>query len=229
MSRIAVNIASVLDTVADAETRAGREPGSVTVVAVTKTRPAEDAQEALEHGIIHLGENRVQEAAAKISLVTVPAIWHLIGHLQSNKIRRAAGLFQCVESVDTPEVASSLAHAAVETGVSIDVLVQVNISGEVQKSGILPDRAASLASYMTELNGIRLRGLMTIGTFGANEHTSRTEFAQMRRLFEDIHSDLTGYAGFDQLSMGMSGDFKHAIEEGSTMVRIGTAIFGERG
>jgi hypothetical protein len=176
-----------------------------------------------------LGENRVQEAAEKIPLVTASAVWHLIGHLQSNKIRRAAGLFQWIESIDTPETALSLSKAAAEAGRILDVLIQVNISGEGQKSGIAPDKAAHLAASMTELPALRVRGLMTIGTYGAGEQKGRAEFARMRRLFEDIRSSSAGYAGFDQLSMGMSGDFERAIEEGSTMVRIGTAILGERG
>jgi len=225
---IADNISAVFEDIERAAARSGREPGEVTVVAISKTRTADEIGEAIGCGISHIGENRVQEAARKIPEVGKQAVWHLVGHLQSNKIKRAAGLFDWIQSIDSMRMADLLALAAREADKPVDVLIQVNVSGERTKSGIAPAGAADLVAYTSSLAPLAVRGLMTIGTLGASELEARREFGLMRRLFDDIRSGLASGDPFDTLSMGMSGDYTAAVEEGATMVRIGTAIFGER-
>jgi pyridoxal phosphate enzyme (YggS family) len=219
---------AIFDDIANAAARSGRDPGEVTVVAVSKTRTVGEIEEAIRGGISHIGENKVQEASHKIQEVHEQAVWHLVGHLQSNKINRAAGLFDWIQSIDSPKTADMLSVSARNAPGPINILVQVNISGEDSKSGIEPARANDLVSYIGELTLLRVRGLMSIGTFGATESETHREFERMRRLYDDIRSGFQHAEMFDTLSMGMSGDFPAAIEEGATMVRIGTAIFGER-
>jgi pyridoxal phosphate enzyme (YggS family) len=228
MISIANNIKKVKEEIARAASRAGLNPDRITVVAVSKTRTPEEITKAILSGISHIGENRVQEAADKIPKVPHTAAWHMVGPLQSNKIRKAAGLFDWVDTVDSRAMADKLAAYALEMGRNPNVLIQVNISREQVKSGIEPGGAADLAGYMTEKPPLRLRGLMMIGTYNAGEDVMRKEFAQMRRLFESIRGVAGPHAQFDTLSMGMSGDYAIAVEEGATMVRLGTVIFGPR-
>lgn len=225
---IADNIKQVREEIAEAARAAGRDPSEITLVAVTKTRTAEEVREAVRAGIVHLGENRVQEACAKIPLVGGDVVWRLVGPLQSNKAGTAAGAFDWVDSVHSRKIAEALSGHAIRLEKVLRVLIQVNISGEESKSGIRPEEAEDLAGYAAGLPGLEVRGLMTIGSLGASPEEIRAEFRRMRELHERLRGSLRGTVELETLSMGMSGDFRMAIAEGSTMVRVGTALFGER-
>ncbi|MCD6307660.1 MAG: YggS family pyridoxal phosphate-dependent enzyme [Candidatus Latescibacteria bacterium] len=225
---IARNIKKVEADIADIAASCGRDPAEITIVAVSKTRTAADVDAALESGVIHIGENRVQEAEAKIPDVRGQAAWHMIGHLQSNKAKKAAAIFDWVQSTDSQKLAAHLSAEAMRLGKTLDVLVQVNISGEDTKSGVDPSGAEALVEYAANCDGLNVRGLMTIGSLDASEDTTRREFAEVRLLFDRLRDVFGGAMPFDTLSMGMSGDYRIAVEEGSTMLRIGTALFGGR-
>jgi len=214
------NVAAVRARIDAACSRAGRDAGEVTLVAVSKTFPASYVEEAIAAGITDVGENRVQEARDKKPSVGSSARWHLIGHLQSNKAKDAVRLFDAVDSVDSLALAEKLARAAEGAGKRQDVLLEVNIGREEQKSGALPEEVAGLVAAIGGLPALHLRGLMSIPPVGTAEETRRW-FRELRAL-RDRHQ-------LEQLSMGMSEDFETAIEEGSTMVRVGRAIFGARG
>lgn len=226
---IAERIRRVTGEIAEAAIRTGRDPGDVTLVAVSKTHPVADVDEAIRAGVVHFGENRVQEAASKIPEATSGAVWHLVGHLQSNKVKTAAGLFDWIDSLDSPKTADLLSERAMATGRTFRVLIQVNISGEDAKSGVSPEDAADFVRYVAKRDGLDVRGLMTIGSLGAAPEVTRREFTRMRALFERMRGLSDMGVSMTELSMGMSGDYVTAVEEGATMVRIGTAIFGERG
>jgi pyridoxal phosphate enzyme (YggS family) len=208
------NLAEVERRIAEACARAGRTRGEVTLVAVAKTFPAEAVEEAIAAGAENVGENRVQEARDKKALVRGNARWHLIGHLQSNKAKDAVKLFDVVQTVDSLALAEKLARAATQP---IDVLLQVNIGGEDQKSGIDRAEVEAVVRGVRAMPELRLTGLMAIPPIG----DSRPYFREMRVMRDAL--------GLEQLSMGMSDDYDAAIEEGSTIVRIGRAIFGSRG
>ncbi len=208
--------------------RAGRDPGSVSLMAVTKGHPREALTEAAAAGITLFGENRVQEAEEKLAgLPSVPVV-HLIGHLQRNTAKTASGLFACVQSIDKRETAEALSARCAERGRPMDILLELNTSGESAKSGFVSrdDLLASLDA-IARLPSLRLRGLMTVGPLTEDEGRIRAAFAELRKLFDELRGG-GGLPGFDTLSMGMSGDFEAAIEEGSTLVRVGTALFGAR-
>lgn len=217
----------VLDRIAAAATRAGRDPASVTLVAVSKTVPAERVRAAVAAGLTVLGENRVQEGAAKIPLVP-GATWHLIGPLQSNKARRAVELFDLVESVHTLELAARLSALSLELrpGRPLPVLLQVNVDRDPAKAGFDPDTVATAAGALDALAGLELRGLMTIGRFTATPDEARATFAALRELSGGLRAAWPRLG--PALSMGMSDDYEAAIEEGATIVRVGRALFGER-
>ena len=217
---IRASLAEVETRVAAACQRSGRPRSSVTLVAVTKTFPAGDVDAAIAAGAADVGENRVQEARDKKPLVSAGARWHLIGHLQSNKAKDAVRLFDVIHSVDSLGLAEKIARAAESSGKVQDVLIEVNIGREVQKAGVDPDAVPALARECSSLPGLRLRGLMAIPPVGTAEET-RTFFRQLRSLRDE--------ARLVDLSMGMTDDFEVAIEEGSTIVRVGRAIFGSRG
>lgn len=225
---IAGTVQRVRDEMANAAISAGRKPEEITLMAVTKTHPPEAVRDAARAGVLHFGENRVQEAGAKIPLVDAAAVWHLIGPLQSNKAGLAAGLFDWVDSVHSRKIAEVLSANATRLGKTIRVLVQVNISGEAAKSGVKPDEAEELIRLAAGLPGLEVRGIMTIGSFGAGPETARREFRRMRVLFDRLRGIFEEDIPLDVLSMGMSGDFAAAIGEGATMVRVGSAIFGGR-
>ena len=218
---------SVVRSRIDAAARkAGRAPGDVRLMAVTKGFPREAVQEAMQAGLALFGENRVQEAEAKFA--DLPGEWetHLIGHLQTNKARAAAALFACVQSIDSTRTASALDARCSERGTSMDILLEMNTSGEESKSGFRGrDDLLSGLDEIGKLPRLRVRGLMTVGPRTADEQKIRASFAQLRSLFQDLRR---GIPDFDTLSMGMSGDFEIAIEEGATLVRVGTALFGPR-
>jgi PLP dependent protein len=216
---IRANVASVEARVAAACARAGRAREEVTLVAVTKTFPAADVEHVLVAGLTNVGENKVQEARDKKPAVGPAARWHLIGHLQSNKAKDAVRLFDVIQTVDSVELASRIARIAGESGKRQDVLLQVNVGGEEQKSGADSRDARQLAERVRDLGALRLIGLMTIPPAGDPE-AMRPYFRQLRSMRDDL--------GLEHLSMGMTDDFEVAIEEGATIIRVGRAIFGSR-
>lgn len=214
---VARAVAEVRRRIARAAERAGRDPAAVTLVAVTKTRPVEDLLLAHEAGVRHFGENRVQEAEAKFPSLPSGAVRHLIGPVQSNKASRAARIADVVETVDSAAIAARLSRAAAEAGKRLPVLVEVNTGGEATKAGVAPGEVAALVEEVRALPALELRGLMTIPPPG----DTRPHFVALRELARSL--------GLPELSMGMSDDYEAAVEEGATTVRIGTALFGERG
>lgn len=224
---LAENAAEVKAMLADAARRAGREPGDVTLVAVSKIKPASDVLALAEAGQTDFGENYVQEALAKQEeLAGLDVRWHFIGGLQSNKAKYVAGNFALVHSVDSGKLAQALNKKAVSLGVVQDILVQVNIAGEEQKSGVAVDELPALADLVMGLEGVRLQGLMTMPPFFDQPERVRPIFARLRELKDEVEKQV-GVA-LPHLSMGMTGDFVPAVEEGATLVRIGTKIFGAR-
>jgi pyridoxal phosphate enzyme (YggS family) len=199
----------------------------------TKTQPADAVLAAVAAGVDLVGENRVQELVAKApalqdAVASGRLRTHLIGHLQSNKVNAVVGLASCVETVDSLALAQRLSRRAVAVGADLDVMVQVNVSGEASKSGIEPDRAADLALAVAALPRVHLVGFMTIGARTTDDTTVRRGFARLRDLRDDVRGGTSGTSGARELSMGMSGDLELAVGEGATIVRVGTAIFGDR-
>lgn len=216
---------SINEKIAAACQRAGRDFFDVTLVAVSKTVEPERIRQAIEAGVRVLGENRVQEAASKMTeLATVVAEhnveWHLIGHLQSNKTRRAVELFSAIQSVDSFKLAERLDNVAGELGKKLPVFIEVNLGGEESKAGAEPDEVLPLCEQVGKLANLELKGLMTVPPFLEDAEQVRPFFRRLRMLRDQ--------AQLKELSMGMSHDFEIAIEEGATIVRIGTALFGER-
>jgi pyridoxal phosphate enzyme (YggS family) len=212
---------------ARAEARAGRDRGSVRLIGVVKTVPAGDVSSVVALGLLDLGENRVQEARDKIPAVgRDDARWHMIGHLQRNKAGMAAGLFDRIHSLDSLPLAETVSRRAIALDRRLPALIEVNVSGETSKHGVRPDDAAPLAGAIAALPGIALDGLMTIAPYSERAEDARRYFARLRELRDALERS-TGVA-LPELSMGMSGDFEVGVEEGSTMVRVGTAIFGDR-
>jgi len=214
------NLSAVEGRIRAACERAGRRRDEVTLVAVSKTFPASSVEEAVAAGATDIGENRVQEARDKKPQVGGSARWHLIGHLQSNKAKDAVRLFDVIETVDSTDLAQKIARAAEAAGKAQDVLLEVNVGKKPQKNGILPGDVERIARDVQRISSLRLLGLMAIPPHGSAEETRRW-FRELRAMRDRL--------GLQELSMGMSEDFETAIEEGSTMVRIGRAIFGERG
>jgi len=227
-SGISDRLAEVRRRIVTAAEKHGRDPAEVTLIAVGKTFPAERVTEAVLAGATDLGENRVQEAAAKRPEVAA-ATWHLIGPLQRNKAGLALATFDVVHTVDRVEIARRLQLLLERDwpGRKLRVLVEVNVGSEPQKAGVLPEDAADLATEVLSHDRLDLIGLMAIPPFGDDPEASRPYFSALRRLRDQL-TDRLGYP-LPQLSMGMSHDFEVAIAEGATMVRVGTAIFGERG
>jgi PLP dependent protein len=225
---VAARLSVVRGRVEAAARRAGRAPGSVTVMAVTKGFPLTAVREALSAGLSLFGENRVQEAEGKYAELAGQCTLHLIGHLQRNKARPASALFSCVQSIDKVETARALSERCVERGRNIEILLELNTSGEASKSGFLSATELLLGlEQISVLPGLKPRGLMTVGPLTDDAGRVRAAFSSLRLLFEQVRSG-GSRPDFDTLSMGMSGDFETAIEEGSTLVRIGTALFGHR-
>ena len=229
---VAANIALIEQRIARAARRAGRNPDDIVLMAVTKTQPSEHIREAYEAGQRLFGENRVQDFAAKAgSLQDLQnAEWHMIGHLQTNKAAKTAELFSAVDSVDSLKLAEKLDVAARKLGRKLDVLIEINVGGESAKSGVAPDSSAleDLLLAAPRLEALVFRGLMTVPPFTDDPEGARPCFRKLRELRDAIAARKLPTVAMDQLSMGMSHDFEVAIEEGSTCVRVGTAIFGER-
>ena len=223
--RLAANIAYVRSNIAEAAQRSGRSPGDITLVAVSKTVPVELVKIAYNLGVTDFGENRVQEALPKIAEFHPQGMrWHMIGHLQSNKAGKVAGAFDSVQSVDSLHLAKALNRYARKR---LPVLLQVNVSGEESKEGIALDDAPMLARQIAALPDIEVQGLMTIAPLVENPEEVRPVFRRLRNLLEQLQDELP-QCSWQHLSMGMSDDYRVAIEEGATIVRIGRAIFGER-
>ena len=197
----------------------------IILVAVTKNHGVELMREAIDAGATDIGENRVQEAAEKFQTLDRPVTRHLIGHLQTNKVKAAVKLFDLIQSVDSEHLAAALDKAAASVGKVQDVLIQVNAAREPQKSGVLLEDSDALIKFVDEAKNLRLRGLMMIAPNFPDVEDCRPLFRQMRRLFDELR---TSREDFDFLSMGMTHDYKIAVEEGANVVRVGTAIFGDR-
>jgi len=225
------NLARVRERIALAAQRVGRSPSEITLVAVTKTRPPEDLVAAFRAGLRDIGENRVEEAAAKKPLLDLAGLtWHLVGHLQSRKARQAIDLFDVIHSVDSVKLARKLDALAAERVRAIPILLEVNVSGEETKYGLpLGDRGAFevAVSEIAVLSHLRIDGLMTVAFVARDPEEVRPVFARLRTLREELQSRFPR-AGWQHLSMGMTDDFPVAVEEGATMLRIGRAIFGPR-
>jgi pyridoxal phosphate enzyme (YggS family) len=223
------NVLRVVDRMAEAADRSLRDPSDVKLVAVTKTVEPGRIVEAIEAGVTCIGENRVQEAARKFEAELPPVEKHLVGHLQTNKVAKALELFDMIESVDSMRLAREISTRAESQGREIDVLVEVNTSGEESKYGLEPGEVLDAVSEMADLRGLRVLGLMTVGAFLPDPEDVRPCFRKLRELRNELEEAVIPGVSMDHLSMGMTGDFEVAIEEGSTMVRVGRAIFGERG
>jgi pyridoxal phosphate enzyme (YggS family) len=225
---VRANLAAVRERIADAARRAGRREDAVLLVGVSKTVDVDRVRAAIEAGVPALGENRVQEAREKIAALGRPCPWHLIGHLQTNKVRDALECFDLIHSVDRLPLAEALSRRGAEAGRRAAVLVQVNVGEEPQKGGVRAEDLRSTLEAMAALPGLRLRGLMTIPPIPRDPEDSRPHYREMGKLLDAARGWGFG-AEFSELSMGMSGDFEVGIEEGATIVRVGTAIFGSRG
>lgn len=223
---LAANLNRIQERIAAACARAGREPASVTLLAVSKTQPPEAVGEAARLGLTLFGENKVQEAKAKIPLCPGRLRWHMIGHLQSNKCRDAVELFEMIEGVDSLSLAEEINKRAEQAAKTMPILLEVNIVGEASKFGYRPERLLAELGQLNALPRLEIHGLMTIPPWAPEPEKVRPLFRQLRELKQRCEESLG--APLPHLSMGMSGDFEVAIEEGATIVRIGTALFGER-
>ena len=227
MEAIRENWRALQERIAQAAHSAGRPPGEIGVVAVTKTRTPQEIEAAIRCGLHLVGENRVQEAAAKQGQVTLEAGWHLIGQLQTNKAAKAIELFSCVQSVDNARLAAALDRHVGQAGRTLEILIQVNTSGAPQQGGVSPEQAPELAAAIGDLPHLHLRGLMTIGALSPEASIVRASFARLRQLRDQLASQFPAQ-NWGWLSMGMSGDFELAIAEGANLLRLGTALFGAR-
>lgn len=226
MRSLADGLSEVRGRISAAAARCGRDPGEVTLVAVSKTRPVGEIEEALRLEALDLGENRAQELAHKAAvLASFPVRWHFVGHLQSNKVRQVVGTASLVHSVDRYGLAEAISKRARAIGITQDVLIEVNVSGEMTKQGVEPAHCLSLATAVSELNGVNVKGFMTMAPMSEEPEDSRPFFAELQELSGRLTLELPTAT---DLSMGMSRDFEVAIEVGATIVRVGEAIFGPR-
>lgn len=223
-------VESVKERIANAQQRSGNN-STVEIIAITKTHPPELISEVVDIGLKSIGENRVQEAEDKFSKVPeiLPKVTkRLVGHLQSNKINKALQLFDTIDSVDSLKLASKLGGKAVMQDKNLPILLEINTSGESAKFGFEPDNLDDpLACF--EIKGIDIRGLMTVGPLTSDQNEIRNAFITLRKMFDNLRKQLPSNNNFNELSMGMSGDYETAVEEGATMVRLGTVLFGPRG
>ena len=227
---IAGNIQHIRDGIFRAAESCGRRPEEIILLAISKTFPREAIADAIEAGIRHFGESRVQEAGTKIPHFTGTAKpeWHLVGHLQSNKARRAVELFDVIQSVDSAKLANRISLASLELGKTTPVLLQVDLGDEETKFGATSDEIRGIIEAVSGFKGIRLDGLMTIPPYFEDQEDARPYFSRLREIGEKLETEQPGCLGKRHLSMGMSHDFEAAIREGATIVRVGTAIFGTR-
>jgi pyridoxal phosphate enzyme (YggS family) len=228
MEKLKQRIDDIRSAIFKASQVAGTDFNDIDIVAVTKTVTPDIIQEAVANGIVILGENRVQEALKKIPRICGDVKWHLIGHLQRNKVKPAVQKFSMIQSLDSFELATAIDRAAQNQGSIVDVLVQINIGMEDSKYGIKPQETLDFVTRVSSLTNIRIKGLMTIPPYKENPEEVRPFFRDMREIFEDIKGRDIENVEMKHLSMGMTQDFLVAVEEGSNMVRIGTGIFGAR-
>ncbi|MFV1957586.1 MAG: YggS family pyridoxal phosphate-dependent enzyme [bacterium] len=228
MQSIAKNIQELKEKITSAAKKAGRDPEDILLLAVSKTVPTDRVKLAREAGQIDFGENRVQEAREKIPKLSEDITWHLVGHLQRNKAKYCPALFDWIHSVDSVALAKELGKRYEERGKMCKTLVQVNVSGEESKFGCHPNLAEEVFTAILEENFLEAVGLMTMPPFSCDPEDSRPYFENLREIRDELTGRGYGQDNLNELSMGMSGDFEVAIEEGATIIRIGTAVFGER-
>lgn len=221
------NLIRIGERVRAAARRAGRDPAGVRIIAVTKQVPVERIKEALDAGVRDLGENRVQEMRAKMQVLPADTRWHMIGHLQTNKVKDVVGRVELLHSLDRWKLARAVDRQAAAEDVTVPVLVQVNVSGEESKFGISPVELQEFLAALKDLTHLRVNGLMTIAPYVDDPEEARTYFRSLRLLAEQVAGKVPGVS-MEHLSMGMSNDYEVAVEEGATMVRLGSAIFGAR-
>jgi len=222
------NLESLRARISAAAQRAGRDPGDIRLIAVSKTVDPERIRAAFDCGVTDFGENRVQELCGKTDILDIDCRWHLIGHLQTNKVKYVIDRVSMIHSLDSLELAEEISKRAEKAGKVMDVLVQVNVSGEKTKFGIAPETAMQFVKDVSKMGSIRIKGLMTIAPAASDPEDVRWVFSGLRKLLIDIRKENIDNVDMDYLSMGMSNDFEVAVEEGANMVRIGTALFGKR-
>ena len=222
------NLLEIQSRIAESAVKSGRRPEDILLLAVTKTVPADRIMEAYDLGLKTYGENRVQEYTAKVDVLPKDVDWHIIGRLQRNKIKYIAGKVALVHSLCAENVAEEMQRICTLRDTSMDCLVEVNVTGEESKDGVSPDRLEDFLSRISQFDRIRIKGLMTIGRFSPDPEDARAAFAELREWFEKLSKYRNDRFEMKYLSMGMSGDFQVAIEEGSNIVRVGSAIFGDR-
>ncbi len=228
MSHIAENIKVLEAKVAAAAERSGRKREDILLLAVTKTQPVEEIRQAVACGLSSLGENKVQEIMDKYEPMGEGVQWHLIGHLQSNKVKYIIDKVDMIHSVESLKLAEEIEKRGAAKDIVMDILVEVNIADEESKDGITPQNAEAFIRELAKMAHLRVRGLMTVAPFVENSEDNREYFRQMKQLQVDINAKKIDNVVMDVLSMGMTGDYEVAIEEGATIVRVGTGIFGER-
>ncbi len=222
------SLETVQNNINEACKRVGRDPSEVTLIAVSKTKPVEVLQEAYDAGVRVFGENKVQELTSKMDQLPDDIHWHMIGHLQRNKVKYIAGRVELIHSVDTFRLAEEINIQAKKRGIIIPILVEINIGNEETKFGIRAEDTLELVRQTAQLDGVSIKGLMTIAPYVVDSEENRPLFHKIRDLSIDIRNENIHNVSMDILSMGMTNDYEVAVEEGATMVRVGTGIFGER-
>ena len=222
------NLEIVKQNMRDACKKSGRDPESVRLIAVSKTKPVEDVQKAYQCGCRDFGENKVQELVEKYEKMPKDIRWHMIGHLQRNKVKYIVDKVYLIHSVDSVRLAEEISREAVKKQVTVSVLVEVNVAGEESKFGTTSQEAVSLVEEIAKLPGICVKGLMTIAPYVENAEENRLYFAKLKQIYVDIIHKNIDNVFMEELSMGMTGDYEVAITEGATYIRVGTGIFGER-
>ena len=222
------NIIEIQNEIKDVCAKVGRDPNEVTLIAVSKTKPYTDIEEAMKSGCLDYGENKVQELDQKYDLLPKDINWHMIGHLQRNKVKYLVGKVKLIHSVDSLRLANQIEKEFAKKDLIADILIEVNMAGEESKFGIKPEETEGLIKEISKLEHIKVCGLMTIAPYTLEPEDNRVYFKKLKELSVDIDSKNIDNVTMSVLSMGMSGDYRVAIEEGSTMIRVGTKIFGER-
>ncbi len=222
------NLSTVQNNINDAAIRVGRDPHEITLIAVSKTKPADMIKEVYDLGVRDFGENKVQELVDKYDRLPKDIRWHLIGHLQTNKVKYIVDKVYMIHSVDSLRLARKISEEAVKKNVCVNILIEVNVSGEESKYGVAPDELEEVIREASSLPGIYIKGLMTVAPYVVDSEQNRQIFIKMKQFVVDIMTKNIDNVFVGCLSMGMSGDYQVAVEEGSTFVRVGTSIFGER-
>ena len=225
---ITENLSMVESKIAAACKRAGRERDEVKLIAVSKTQPVEAIREAIEYGINSFGENRVQELREKTEIIKDNLDWHLIGHLQTNKVKYVVGKVSLIHSLENIRLAEALDKEAAKLGITADVLAEINVAKEASKFGVNPEDAENFIREVSKFPNINIKGLMTVAPYTDISEENRKYFRQLKKIMVDLNSKNIHNVSMNVLSMGMTGDYEVAIEEGATLVRVGTGIFGSR-